>query len=1178
MAYADPTVCPDCRARLDGARVCARCGLDLRTAEAGRLWNQLLRVDRDLERARHASRPATVTAPVPTAAVSVPTVPPPPVAPVQAPATAPAAAPAPAAAGVTPSGPAPSRPTVESVPTVDSVAATTPRAPVSVGTVLLALGALALLVAGAIFITVYWGPMGILGRALVLLAATLVAGGVATVVTRRRLRASAEALWTVFLGLFTLDWFAARDQGLLGLDTLPSAPWDLLWCALVVLATAGIVRFGRRTLDDARELVVVSVLGGLAGAVAGVRVAVLLDDGGARPFWSATAALGVAVLVGAALHRATARGGAWFALAAGGVAALVAIVLALADAVAHPALRDLLGGAHGVPLTIVAGVAAGAASLGRLPATARTISAGAALSTLTLLAALPAWSAAPQYGALLVLAAVAVPAVWVPGRGPWARGARAAGIAPSLLVALALFPWGAQLLAVVGEALSTTGGQRIDHPLTTFDVPGTDRPWLAWTLGAAATLVVLGAARWRVLRHLRPWSLGGAASVAVVTAWSVLADAGPSAVLLAGSVVAGALVLWAVTTFGTPAGEPAPWAWVSVATLGVAPALALDAPWACVVVWAASTLGLVVVALVRAPRLRSAVALGLAAAWGPGTAGALVVALDGDAQVRLAALVAAVVLTFVVGVLLVDDDARRTGVETGVAAALLVTVATSAAEVTPGAGAIAALSVGATLALVAAAPHGRRVVHPALAATAVVVADLLVAGDWSTAWWVWGAAALVAVVAARAARPAPAQEVPAAVGTVLVGLALVPPLLLADLATGAAGVVLSGAAALALLVSGTGLRDRSGRVGVEVGSGLLAVGGVLVAAAVVDLDVVWLAATLLLPAAAAVLVSLLVADRAVLRAVGGVLAAAAVVVCIGDWGTAVVAWPLAAVLLGVCALPDDGQPWRDVATSAAAGTTIVSTVPVLALVDAPATVASLVVLLTALVVGAGASALLDDRRGRRGVELAAATVLIVTVLWAAGTTSLGWLALLLTLLGATLVLVSLLVPDRAALRWVAPVPLGIAYVLRLVASDVGVVEAYTVPFALVLLAAGAWVLLRTEPPRSTVVALGPGLVLGLLPSLPQALLAPTSPRGLALGLVSLAVLALGVRLRWLAPFAAGAVLVGLLLLVQLGPVAVALPRWILIAVAGVSMLAVGMTWESRVRDGRAAARWIGAMR
>ena len=76
----------------------------------------------------------------------------------------------------------------------------------------------------------------------------------------------------------------------------------------------------------------------------------------------------------------------------------------------------------------------------------------------------------------------------------------------------------------------------------------------------------------------------------------------------------------------------------------------------------------------------------------------------------------------------------------------------------------------------------------------------------------------------------------------------------------------------------------------------------------------------------------------------------------------------------------------------------------------------------------------------------------------------------------------------------------------------------------------------------------------------------------------LAVLALGVRLRWLAPFVAGAVLVGLLLLVQLGPVAVALPRWILIAAAGVSMLGVGMTWESRVRDGRAAARWIGAMR
>ena len=1176
MAYADPTVCPACRARLDGARVCARCGLDLRTAAAGRLWNQLLRVDRDLERARHASRPQTVAAPVPAAPAPVSTVT------VPEPATAPAPAPAPAAASPAPTSPAPASPAPTSppptVPTVDSVAATTPRAPVSVGTVLLALGALALLVAGAIFITVYWGPMGILGRALVLLAATAVAGGVATVVTRRRLRASAEALWTVFLGLFTLDWFAARDQGLLGLDALPGAPWDLLWCAVVVLTTAAIVRFGRRTLDDARELVVVSVLGGLAGAAAGVRVAVVLDDGGARPFWSATAALVVAVLVGAALHRATARVGAWVALAAGGVAALVAVVLALVDAVAHPALVDLVGGAHGVPLAIIAGVAAGLASFGRLPAPARTVSAGAALSTLTLLAALPAWSAAPQYGALLVLAAVAVPAVWVPGRGPWARGARAAGIAPSLLVTLALFPWGAQLLTVVGEALTTTGGQRIDHPLTTFDVPGTDRPWLAWTLGATATLVVLGAARWRVVGRLRPWAPGAATSVAVVTAWSVLADAGPSAVLLAGSVVAGALVLWAVTTFGTPTGRPAPWWWVSVATLAVAPALALDAPWACVVVWAAATLGLVVVALVRAPRLRSGVALGLAAAWGPGTAGVLVVALDGDAQVRLAALVAAIVLTFLVGVLLVDDVARRTGVETGLAAALLVTVATSAAEVSPVAEAVAALTLGATLALVAAAPHGRRVAHPALAATAAVVADLLVAGDWSTAWWVWGVSALVAVVAARAARPAPVREVLAAVATVHVGIALVPPAQLTDLGTGATGVVLAAAAALALVVSGVGLRDRTGRLGVEGGSGLLALGGVLVAAAVVDVDVVWLVATLLLPAVAAVLVSLLVADRAFLRAVGGVLATVAVVVCIGDWETAVVAWPLAAVLLGVCALPDDGPPWRDLAASAAAVTAIASTVPVLELVDAPATVASLTVLLAALVVGAGASALLDDRRGRRGVELAAVTALLVTVLWAAGTTSLAWLALLLTLLGATLVLVSLLVPDRAVLRWVATVPLGIAYVLRLVASDVGVVEAYTVPFALVLLGAGAWVLLRTEPPRSTVVALGPGLVLGLLPSLPQALLAPTSPRGLALGLVSLAVLALGVRLRWLAPFVAGAVLVGLLLLVQLGPVAVALPRWILIAAAGVSMLGVGMTWESRVRDGRAAARWIGAMR
>ena len=75
-----------------------------------------------------------------------------------------------------------------------------PKPPVqrkmSTGSILLGLGALFILVAGIIFITVSWGSLGVTGRALVLLAFTAVIGLLATLITRRGLRASAEALWT----------------------------------------------------------------------------------------------------------------------------------------------------------------------------------------------------------------------------------------------------------------------------------------------------------------------------------------------------------------------------------------------------------------------------------------------------------------------------------------------------------------------------------------------------------------------------------------------------------------------------------------------------------------------------------------------------------------------------------------------------------------------------------------------------------------------------------------------------------------------------------------------------------------------------------------------------------------------------------------------------------------------
>ena len=62
------------------------------------------------------------------------------------------------------------------------------------------------------------------------------------------------------------------------------------------------------------------------------------------------------------------------------------------------------------------------------------------------------------------------------------------------------------------------------------------------------------------------------------------------------------------------------------------------------------------------------------------------------------------------------------------------------------------------------------------------------------------------------------------------------------------------------------------------------------------------------------------------------------------------------------------------------------------------------------------------------------------------------------------------------------------------------------------------------------------------------------------------------------PFVAGALVLALLVLVNVGPPALALPRWVLIASAGALLLGAGITWDDRVRDGRAVIRYVGSMR
>jgi len=214
--------------------------------------------------------------------------------------------------------------------------------------------------------------------------------------------------------------------------------------------------------------------------------------------------------------------------------------------------------------------------------------------------------------------------------------------------------------------------------------------------------------------------------------------------------------------------------------------------------------------------------------------------------------------------------------------------------------------------------------------------------------------------------------------------------------------------------------------------------------------------------------------------------------------------------------------------------------------------------------------------GRHQMEIAAGLGILVALLSAAEM-ALGSQALLWTIAGAALVVLGLLVGDRHWLRYLGSAALGVAWVMRLIASDVDTIEAYTAPFAFILLGVGLFAM-HGNPQLRTAIALTPGLTLALLPSIPQALADPTGLRALLLGLASLVALGCGIWRKWQMPFAFGSVVLALLVVWNVGPLANGLPRWILIAVTGVILIGSGITWENRVRNARSAAQYVRHLR
>lgn len=137
--------------------------------------------------------------------------------------------------------------------------------------------------------------------------------------------------------------------------------------------------------------------------------------------------------------------------------------------------------------------------------------------------------------------------------------------------------------------------------------------------------------------------------------------------------------------------------------------------------------------------------------------------------------------------------------------------------------------------------------------------------------------------------------------------------------------------------------------------------------------------------------------------------------------------------------------------------------------------------------------------------------------------------------------------------------------LRLWAEGVVVIEAYTVPFSLVLLGIGWW---NARGNRvSSWRAYGTGLLFSFGPSL---LAEPTPVRSLLLGTAALVVTVVGARARLQAPAVLGALALATVAVRELAPWiaewVTALPRWVPIAVGGLLLLVVGATYEARKRD------------
>ncbi|MFE6624794.1 SCO7613 C-terminal domain-containing membrane protein [Streptomyces sp. NPDC057740] len=214
------------------------------------------------------------------------------------------------------------------------------------------------------------------------------------------------------------------------------------------------------------------------------------------------------------------------------------------------------------------------------------------------------------------------------------------------------------------------------------------------------------------------------------------------------------------------------------------------------------------------------------------------------------------------------------------------------------------------------------------------------------------------------------------------------------------------------------------------------------------------------------------------------------------------------------------------------------------------------------------------------VEITGALAGLLAIALATASADLPMLALVLAVCGVVTAGTAIRT-DRRPVAYASAALFVLATWVRLAAWDVGTPEAYTLPVTVPALLVGA-LRRRRDPQASSWTAYGPGLAATLLPSLVTAWGDPDWKRPLLLGLAALALTLLGAGHHLQAPLLLGGTVLALDALHELAPYLVqvtdALPRWAPPALAGLLLLALGATYEQRLRDARRMRDFLGNMR